>query len=188
MDDAELVRRCLDGDLTAFDELVRRYRDRIYGLALHLLGDADWAEDLAQDAFLRAFTRLSLFDPKRGSFSAWLMTITTRLCLNALERRNAITFVPLEQDETEDESDLPSALTLPDPESEWWAKERKRQVRQALAQLPPYQRAVLLLRYGEGLSVAEIANALGVPTGTVKAWLFRGREALRRYFKKVGWL
>ena len=56
------------------------------------------------------------------------------------------------------------------------------------AQLPSYQRAALLLRYGEGLSVAEIADALGVPTGTVKAWLFRGREALRRHFKKVGLL
>jgi RNA polymerase sigma-70 factor (ECF subfamily) len=87
MDDAALVRRCLEGDKRAFDELVQRYRDRIYGMALHLLGDKDLAEDIAQEAFLRAFQRLTLFDPNKGSFSTWLTTLTTRLCLNALKRR-----------------------------------------------------------------------------------------------------
>ncbi|GBC98756.1 ECF RNA polymerase sigma factor SigW [bacterium HR17] len=186
MDDAELVRRCLNGDNAAFDELVRRYRDRVYGLALHLLGDPDWAEDVAQDAFLRAFTRLALFDPQRGAFATWLMTITTRLCLNALERRSAVTFVPLEEEADEDTAE--PVPTLPDPESEWWARERRRWVQQALSQLPPNQRAALLLRYAEGLSVAEIAEALNASVGTVKAWLFRGRETLRRQLKRAGWL
>lgn len=85
MDDAELVRRCLENDKGTFDKLVKKYRDRVYGMTLHLSGDKDWAEDIAQETFLRAFQKLALFDPNRGSFSNRLMILTVRLCLNALK-------------------------------------------------------------------------------------------------------
>ncbi|MCX7643325.1 MAG: sigma-70 family RNA polymerase sigma factor [Armatimonadetes bacterium] len=186
MDEVELVRKCLEGENWAFDELVRRYRDRVYGLALHLLEDRDLAEDLAQEAFLRVFQRLALFDPNKGSFSTWLMTLTTRLCLNALKKRTSEQQWVSEQ---EDEAfELLEASDESTPEEEWWAMERRRLIRQLLSTLHPMQRAVLLLRYGEGMSIQEIAQTVQVPVGTVKAWLFRGREALRRKLKEAGLL
>lgn len=186
MDEVTLVRRCLEGDNWAFDELVRRYRDRVYGMALHLLGDRDLAEDLAQEAFLRAFQRLAMFDPNKGSFSTWLMTLTTRLCLNALKKRTSEQQWILEQaDETDELSETSDA---PTPEEEWWAMERRMLVQRLLSTLPPMQRAVLLLRYGEEMSIHEIAQTLQVSVGTVKTWLFRGRDALRRKLKEVGLL
>lgn len=186
MDEALLVRKCLEGENQAFDELVRRYRDRVYGMALHLLGDRDLAEDLAQEAFLRAFQRLAMFDPNKGSFSNWLMTLTTRLCLNALKKRTSEQQRILEQeDEAVELFEISDDLT---PEEGWWQAERRTLVRQLLSTLPPMQRAVLLLRYGEEMSIQEIAQTLQVPVGTVKAWLFRGREALRRKLKEVGLL
>ncbi|MCS7265856.1 MAG: sigma-70 family RNA polymerase sigma factor [Armatimonadetes bacterium] len=186
MDEVELVRRCLEGESWAFDELVRRYRDRVYGMALHLLGDRDLAEDLAQEAFLRAYQKLTMFDPNKGSFSNWLMTLTTRLCLNALKKRTYEQQWILEQtDETYELIETSDHLT---PEEEWQAAERRALVRQILSTLQPIQRAVLLLRYGEEMSIQEIAQILQVPVGTVKAWLFRSREALRRKLKEAGLL
>ncbi|MFN3420313.1 MAG: RNA polymerase sigma factor [Armatimonadota bacterium] len=186
MDEFELVRRCLEGDNWAFDELVRRYRDRVYGMAFHLLGDRDLAEDLAQEAFLRAFERLSMFDPSKGSFSTWLMTLTTRLCLNALKKRTSEQQWISEQ--LDDSFELVETSENSTPEEEWWAMERRAFVQRVLSTLHPMQRAVLLLRYGEEMTIQEIAQTLQVPVGTVKAWLFRGREALRRKLKEVGLL
>ncbi|MGQ9462429.1 MAG: RNA polymerase sigma factor [Candidatus Fervidibacter sp.] len=184
MDDVTLVRLCLEGENWAFDELVRRYRDRVYGMALHLLGDRELAEDLAQETFLRAFQRLTMFDPNKGSFSTWLLTLTTRLCLNALKKRTAEQQWLCEQDESLEV--LEPREISPSPEEQWWEVERRVVVQQILLTLPPPQRAALLLRYGEGMSIQEIAQALQVPIGTVKGWLFRGRETLRRKLKGVG--
>ncbi len=188
MDDAKLVRRCLRGETTAFDLLVHRYRDRVYGLAVQMLGDADWAEDLAQEVFLRAFSRLTLFDPQRGSFSAWLMTMTTRLCLNALKGHAAQEQHLIPLDEADEMGETLMDEACPNPEEIWWERERRALIGQLLAALPPMQRAALLLRYGEDMSVQEVADSLKVPVGTVKAWLFRGREGLRRRLKEVGLL
>lgn len=186
MNDEMLVRKCLNGDLRAFDELVHRHRERVYGLAFHLLGDSDLAEDLAQEAFLRAFERLALFDPSKGSFSNWLMTLTTRLCFNALKRRK-LERQWIEESETEFETEVLSELPSL-TEEDWDTLERRIFVRRFLSSLPPQQRAALLLRYAEGMSVQEIAQILQVPIGTVKVWLFRGREVLRRKLKEVGLL
>ncbi len=186
MDDAELVRRCLNGDRAAFDELVRRHRDRVYSIAFHLLGDHDWAEDLAQDAFLRAFQRLALFDSRKGSFAVWLATLTTRLCLNALKKRRGE--LQWQADEGEEGFADEVAEVAPTPEEAWWEEERRIILRRLLMGLPPLQRAALLLRYGEEMGIDEIARTLQVPVGTVKAWLFRGRETLRRKLKEAGLL
>lgn len=186
MDDEELVRRCLDGDRGAFDELVGRYRDRVYSLAVHLIQDPEVAEDLAQEAFLRALTRLPLFDPNKASFATWLMTLTTRLCLNALRRQGIERAWVISLQEWESEGEEVADERTLTPEEVWSEKERRRLIREALATLPPNQRAALLLRYGEGMSVKGVAEALSVPEGTIKAWLYRGREALRRRLKGVG--
>lgn len=184
MDDNALVRCCLNGCGWAFDELVKRYRDRVYGIALHLLGDRDLAEDLAQEAFLRAFQKLGLFDATKGSFSVWLMALTTRLCLNALKKRSLERRLFTEQEDVEVTESNDGACSF----EEWLAEERRVLIRNLLLTLPPIQRAALLLRYGEDMSIHDIAQALQVPVGTVKVWLFRGRETLRRKLKEVGLL
>lgn len=185
MEDSELVRRCLQGDNTAFDELVRRYRDRVYGIAIHLLHDRELAEDIAQEAFLRIFQKLALFDQNKGSFSNWVATLTVRLCLNALKRRDYAQQISVNTPNWEG-NEVQLQDCSESPEELWWLSEQQRIIRDLLDTLPPMQRAVLLLRYGEDLSVREIAEALKVPTGTVKAWLFRGREILRKKLKEVG--
>jgi len=186
MDERELVQRCLQGDYQAFDELVARYRERTYSLAVHLLADREWAEDMVQEVFLRAFQRLALFDPNKGTFASWLMTMTTRLCLNALKKRNAETHRQMAWEEEATEFEWWEEV--PTPEEIWWATQQRLFVRRLLMTLPPPQRAALLLRYGEGMSLQEVAQALQVPVGTVKAWLFRGRETLRRKLKEAGLL
>lgn len=185
MEDNELIRRCLQGDNTAFDELVRRYRNRVYGIAMHLLRDRELAEDIAQEAFLRIFQKLGLFDQNKGDFSKWVATLTVRLCLNALKRRDFTRQLSINTPNWE-ENELQLQDCLENPEELWWLSERQRIIRDLLEALPPMQRAALLLRYGEDLSVREIAEALKVPIGTVKAWLFRGREILRKKLREVG--
>ncbi|MCS7254098.1 MAG: sigma-70 family RNA polymerase sigma factor [Armatimonadota bacterium] len=185
MEDNELIRRCLQGDKAAFDELVHRYRDRVYGIALYMLRDIELAEDIAQEAFLRVFQKLGLFDQRKGAFSKWVATLTVRLCLNALKKKNRdgqllINTSELDGNETQ-QQDFSET-----PEEVWWLNERRRIIKDLLEILPPMQRATLLLRYGEDLSIQEIAEALKVPVGTVKAWLFRGRETLRRKLKEAG--
>jgi RNA polymerase sigma-70 factor (ECF subfamily) len=175
LDDATLVERCLQGDAGAFDTLVARYRDRVFSLAFRMLGEASAAEDAMQEAFLRAYTRLPLYDPAQ-SFATWLLCLTARVCLNA--RRDRAT----EQRYLEQAAKAaPPAPTL---EERLYAREQRRTVQRLLMRLPAPQRAAMLLYYYEELPVADVARALNAPEGTVKTWLYRGRETLRRWLEE----
>ncbi len=174
-DDAALVERCLRGDTGAFDALVERYRDRVFSLAFRILGEASTAEDAMQEAFLRAYTRLPLYDPAQ-SFATWLLCLTTRVCLNT-RRDRATEMRYLEQAAKA----IPPA---PTPEERLYEREQRRTLQRLLLRLPTSQRAAILLYYYEELPVAEVARALGVPEGTVKTWLYRGREHLRRWLEE----
>lgn len=176
-EDEGLVHRCLAGDSAAFDEIVRRYRDRVFSLAFRMLGEAMWAEDLTQEAFLRAYTRLVLYDPSRP-FGTWLLNLMARLCLNALrDHRTQARYL-----EGKGWHPVPESV-----EEQLYERERNRTLQRLLLRLPPDQRAVTLLRYYEGYEVKEIAEAMDVPIGTVKTWLFRARESLRQWLKEEGW-
>ncbi|MCS7066540.1 MAG: sigma-70 family RNA polymerase sigma factor [Fimbriimonadales bacterium] len=175
LSDEWLVARCLEGDLSAFDRLVERYKDRVFSLAFRMLGDASWAEDLTQEAFLRAYTRLGLYNPSQP-FATWLLCMTARLCLNALRDRRT------EQERLERAAKaMPPAPTL---EEQLYARERQRTLQRLLLRLPAEQRATLLLHYTEGLPLKEVAEQLGAPIGTIKTWLHRGREQLRRWIEE----
>ena len=173
--DETLVAQCLQGDTGAFDTLVERYRDRVFSLAFRMLGDACAAEDAMQEAFLRAYTRLPLYDPAQ-SFSTWLMCLTARVCLNA-RRDRAAELRCLEQAA----KSMPPTPTL---EEHLYEREQRRTLQRLLMRLPAPQRAAVLLYYYEELPVAEVARALEVPVGTVKTWLYRGRENLRRWLEE----
>lgn len=175
MDDGQLVERCLRGDANAFDALVERYRDRVFSLAFRILGEARAAEDATQEAWLRAYTRLPLYDPAQP-FATWLLCLTARVCLNA--RRDQRT----EQRYLEQAAKAhPLAPTL---EERLYEREQRRTLQRLLMRLPKEQRTAVLLYYYEGLPVAEVARTLDAPEGTVKTWLYRARESLRRWLEE----
>jgi RNA polymerase sigma-70 factor (ECF subfamily) len=174
-DDATLVEQCLRGDTGAFDALVARYRDRVFSLAFRILGEASAAEDAMQEAFLRAYTRLPLYDPTQP-FATWLLCLTARVCLNA--RRERAT------EQRYMEQAAKAAPPAPTLEERLYAREQRRTVQRLLMRLPAPQRAAMLLYYYEELPIAEVARALNAPEGTVKTWLYRGRESLRRWLEE----
>ncbi len=161
--DGQLVARAREGDGEAFGALVDRYRDMVYGLGYHLSGDFEAARDLAQEAFVQAFVKLSqLREPAK--FAGWLRTIATNLH-RAQGRRRQVSTVALEA--AADRADAP-------PPSE-----TRVVVREALARLRGPERLALTLAYVDGYSQAEIAGFLGVRTETVKTRLARARQHLR---------
>ncbi|NUL81162.1 MAG: sigma-70 family RNA polymerase sigma factor [Armatimonadetes bacterium] len=177
-DDRALAVLCANGDREAFDELARRYRDRVYTLAFRMLGSASQAEDLTQDALMRAYTRLAMYDPERP-FGVWLLNLTARLCLNAIrDRKSDIAKVERYGKAWRPETGVDERVEQ---------RERERTLQRLLLRLQPDHRAAALLRYWEGLDVAEVAQALNAPVGTIKTWLFRARENLRIWLKEEGW-
>ena len=174
--DEQLARRTLAGRPEAFDELVRRYQHRVYGLCRKMLGDPDAAADAAQETFVRAFAKLDLFDPERN-FRAWLLTIATNACINLSTRR------PRAEASLESEGYDGEALDVPDaapgPGDEVESQELRQRVEEAVRSLPVTYREVAILRHVAGLRYEEIAEATGLPLGTVKTHLFRAKRHLR---------
>lgn len=173
--DADIVRAAVSairgGDVQAFARLVEQYQRRLFGLALMLTRNASAAEEVAQDAFVRAFTHLDAYDECRP-FYPWLATIAVRLAQNWLTQRARVVA-------REGHTIAPDA-SLPDPLETLIADEDGRRLWRAVAALPSGERAAALLYYRQEMSVREIARALGVTDGTVKTLLFRARQHLRR--------
>lgn len=178
VDDGVLVRRAQRGDQAAFAELVTRHQRYVYNLAYRLLRDTDEAEDLAQEAFVRAWQGLGGFR-RRAKFTTWLYRIVTNLCYNRLSSlRRQLLDVSLDADEHE-----PAALALPrikEPPAAVEAAERRAFLHQQVAVLPAKYRLVITLFYLQAFSYEEIAQVLDLPLGTVKTHLFRARERLKR--------
>ncbi len=176
--DAELVRRTLGGDLSAFDELVRRNERRVVSLAYRLTGDRDLSHDLAQEAFVSAYRNLRKF---RGAsaFSTWLYRITYNVCIDEMHRRGRAAERSIDSFYGGDGT---AALEIPDtgdtPEEAATRSERTEAVRQAVARLPEHYREVLVLYDIQGIPYEEIAGLLGCPLGTIKSRINRARMAL----------
>lgn len=175
-DDAELIRLCLEGERNAFDSLVARHYRGIYNMIYRMLGNSEDASDLTQETFLRAYTRLETFQVGR-SFTAWIRRVASNLCIDHLRQRGQ---PPVSLDERV-ESGVEEADTSPgsSPAEKVEMADDSRRVLAAVQRLPAKQRAVLVMRHIEGMTLEEIAAALGWPLGTVKVNLFRGRQAVR---------
>ncbi|HEX8833692.1 MAG TPA: sigma-70 family RNA polymerase sigma factor [Abditibacteriaceae bacterium] len=181
---SELVGRCQNGDLDAFDLLVERYQTRIYNLCFWQLRDADEASDAAQEVFIRAWRSVAKF---RGdcAFSTWLHRIAINVTHDAARRRgNApVAFSAVLSNEEGDESESIANLTPDEPASRpaevAQRGERQRAVQNALASLPDHHRVVLVLFDIEGHSYEDVSAMLELPMGTVKSRLNRARAALR---------
>ncbi len=185
--DAALVARARDGDRVAFDELVLRHEDRVYNMALRMLGNADDALDLAQEVFLSAYRALGAFESK-SLFSTWLYRVTVNRCRDELRRRATVKHTrprPLGGPEPDDPPADPPARA-PSAEDAAVAKESLALVADAVAALPEESREALVLRDVEGLAYEEIAAVLEVPLGTVRSRIHRARSLLRDRLREVG--
>jgi RNA polymerase sigma-70 factor (ECF subfamily) len=171
--DADLLAAHVAGDADAFAELARRHRDRLWSVALRTMGDREEAADAVQDALLSAYRRADTF---RGdsAVTTWLHRIVVNACLDRIRRRTARPTAPLGE------------LDPPQRGDESAAAELRVDVNRALAQIPEGQRLALVLVDMEGLPVAEAAQILGVPEGTVKSRCARGRAALAPMLRTAG--
>jgi RNA polymerase sigma-70 factor, ECF subfamily len=169
-DEADLLRKAQGGNLFAFEEIVRRYQRRAYGVAVRIVRRHDVADDVVQEAFLRAWQSLASFDLSRP-FGPWIARIAANLAINHVRS-------PLAREEElpDGHGETPSAGGGPlDVVLEG---EAQRVLEQALGTLPDEQRAVFVLRVSEELSYREIADVMGVQVGTVMSRLHRAREKL----------
>jgi len=166
------IQEAREGDLAAFERLVEAYQRPVYNLTYRMLGNAQDAEDAAQETFLRAFSRLNTYDPGR-KFSSWLLTIASHHCVDRLRRRRN-TFLPLE--EVPEWNHPPARGT--GPEDAAVEKEAQEETQRLLQKLPPKDRAVVILRYWHGMSYREIAETTGHTLSSVKSRLHRARRAL----------
>jgi len=178
--EADLVLAAKKGDLEAFNQLVILYQERIFSLALRILGDEDSAEDITQNTFLAAYRSLPGF--RNGSFRSWLYRIGTNACYDELRRRKRHPVLPLEYEDEAEEGlvplqDLPDSGMLPEKEYERYEVEQV--IQQGLDRLDMDQRAVVVLVDLQGFDYTEAAQILGVPLGTVKSRLARARLQLR---------
>jgi RNA polymerase sigma-70 factor (ECF subfamily) len=158
--------RCILGDERAIRWVLDRYRDRVVRLATHVLHNPREAEDVAQDAFVKAFRQIGQFRGESG-FYAWLYRIVINLCLDRMRRKSATAELPLE------ESICNFVAINPDVE-------KRLLVEHVLNSLTPPMRAALILREVEGLEYSEIADVLSIPLGTVRSRLNTAREQFRR--------
>jgi RNA polymerase sigma-70 factor (ECF subfamily) len=180
LDEHRVIERVLGGDVEAYGEFVRAYQGRIYGVALRLLRDAGEAECVAQEAFLKAYRALPDF--RGGStFETWLTRIAINRCRDRLKRKRLVQyFHQRAESETdgEDSGDR-AASPSPGPDRLLHAKEVRRRLRAAIADLSPRQRVVFVLKHLEERSIPEIAHLLELDSGTVKSHLFRAANKVR---------
>ncbi len=159
--------RCADGDPLAIKWVLDRYRDRVVRLAAHVLHNSREAEDVAQEAFIKAFRQIGNFRGESG-FYAWLYRIVVNSCLDRMRRKSCTTEVALEDSSTAQRASVSFDI------------DKRIVVEQILESLSPAMRAALVLREVEGLEYSEIAQVLDIPVGTVRSRLNSAREQFRR--------
>ena len=176
-----LIERCLKGDQVAWDQIVRMHWRKVFNLAYKFVGRHDEAEDLTQDIFLKIFKALHTFD-RRANFQTWLISISRNLCIDhdrsvRKERETMAREV--------DSADLMPVSRERGPHAELEQNDLRQLIRQALAELPPALKEAVVLRDLQEFSYQEIADKLGLPEGTVKSRINRGRLELARQLRRL---
>ncbi len=188
-----IVRRCINGDSGAWAEMVRTHQRRVYGLCYRFTGSATDAEDLTQDVFLKIYSNLASFDGTRGSLPVWITTMTRNLLVDNYRRtRNQRATGSLDEgwDQTEElRPHLSVADRLadagPSPHESAARQELKKMVQKALMKVSVELREAVILRDLQDLDYKEIAQVLGIPEGTVKSRISRGRAELARLLERT---
>jgi RNA polymerase sigma-70 factor (ECF subfamily) len=183
--DAELARDALAGSEAAYRDLVGRYATPAVNFIYRFIRDRALAEDLAQEGFLRVYQRLNTYDPQR-KFSSWFFQVLRNITIDYL-RVNRVPTASL--DELEEGGHRGAAVDRESASPEQAAQqgELAQAMSAALSRIRPEYREVVVLRYQEGLTHPEIAEILGLPSGTVKTYLHRARKELAEILAEVGW-
>jgi RNA polymerase sigma-70 factor, ECF subfamily len=187
---ALLVRRCIGGDAAAWEEIVQRYHRRIYNVCYRFAGDADGAQDLTQEVFIKMYRTLSTYDSAKGAFMTWVTTITRNLLVDHFRKTKGDRLTDsLDGPVSEHEDALPLSAQIADrsqpPDDRVASLEARQMVHQALQKLSPELREAVILRDLQDMDYREIATVLRVPEGTVKSRINRGRAELARLLQRT---
>jgi RNA polymerase sigma-70 factor (ECF subfamily) len=175
MTDDQLVAQAQEGDLPAFEELVKKYQREVYGLACRMVSDAEEARDLAQQAFLQAFIHIKSFR-RDAQFRTWLFRIAINQCYNFLKGRRKF-------GDTIDCDEVNLAGEEASPEEDLVSQDDRRRLYAAMAQLPAKQRAVITLKIEQGLSYQEISQILGGTAGAARVNYCQALKTLKKYMQ-----
>ena len=181
----KLIIEVKKGDTESFGELVELLKDKVYQVAYRMVGHPQEAQDVAQEAFLRAYTNLDKFDMDR-KFSTWLFRIATNVAIDRLRKKKPDFYLEDKVKGTEGltyESQLAADQEL--PEDQVVNLEMQEWIQSEINQLPLKYRSAVILKYMEDLSLKEISEILDMPISTVKTRIHRGREALRKRMRKI---
>jgi len=185
-----LVRRCVAGDVVAWEEIVQRYNRRIYNICYRFAGSGDDAQDLTQEVFIRMFRTLSSYDVERGAFMTWVTTITRNLLVDHFRKSKQDRMTDsLDAAPSEHEDAMPLSDKIedkgPSADTSVQGRETRELVHRALQKLSPELREAVILRDLQDLDYRDIATVLKVPEGTVKSRINRGRAELARLLQRT---
>jgi RNA polymerase sigma-70 factor (ECF subfamily) len=182
-DESTLVTQAQHGSEEAFTQLVEAYQVHVYNLCYRMLGEAQSAEDAAQETFLRAFQHLHRYDHERP-FATWLLSIAAHYCIDRLRRRR-FSFTSIDEDDDGRTMEFPDP-TAAAPEAEAVRHEEREQLQGHLQQLNSVDRAAIVLRYWHDYSEVEIAKTLNLTVSAVKSRLHRARRELGTRWQEAG--
>lgn len=182
MNDAQIVDRVLGGDSAAFELLILKYQSQVFYAAMNIVKNREYAEDISQDAFLKAYEKLETLQDK-DHFYPWLKRITVNLALNHYDRGKRIVDIETEDSEVSYFDTITSGET---PEDFLIKEELKKYVRMFVDGLPERLRTVVMLREVEDMSYEEISDMLNIPLGTVRSRLFNARQIIKERLVKQG--
>jgi RNA polymerase sigma factor (sigma-70 family) len=183
-EDHHLITAAIRGDQFAYKELMKKYRDSIFNLIYRIIRDREQVEDLTQETFVKAFASLRSFN-REYAFSTWLYKIATNSSIDYIRKKKLQTMSinkPISQEDSDYSFELPDSTYEPDKYI--IQRQKARIIAEAIEQLPPKYRRVIILRHNEERDYAEIAKILKIPIGTVKAHIFRARELLYRFLRE----
>lgn len=179
------IKQVLKGDQDAYAEIVEIYGEKVFHICYRMLGNRHEAEDIAQEAFLRAYVNIHSFNINL-KFSSWLYRIATNLCIDRIRKKKPDYYLDAEVAGTDGltmYSQIASDTRLPEDDVE--SLELQETIQREISKLPEKYRTVIVLKYIEELSLNEISKILDMPLGTVKTRIHRGREALRNQLRHV---
>ncbi len=182
-EDFALIAQAIGGDQKAYKDLMSRYQSQIFSLMYRMVHSGTEAEDLVQEAFMKAFSSLTNFNYEYA-FSTWLYKIATNNCIDHLRKKKLQTLsidTPIAYKDTSYHIEIPDLTYY--PEREMIRNERNSILKVAIDELPEKYKTVIFLRHSEELSYEEISTMLKIPIGTVKARIFRAREMLNKFLK-----
>ncbi len=185
MSDEELVEKIKKGDIDAYEEIIKKYENKVCGIIYHMIKNQNDVEDLAQEVFIKVYKNLSKFKGD-SSLYTWIYKITVNLCLDEVKKRKNIIYLDekLEVEDGELERELPSSdKTQVELYEE---KELKEKLHKCIGKLPEKQRVMIVLRDIKGFSYEEISEITSVKLGTVKSQINRARLKLKELLDKEG--